>query len=162
MLSLTCRRTDPKLVSCVTRGIWGSTVSSILWNSKRQKTMYYLVDLREQWGTLSIVSSFMWVPSVVLPTGVKATIKRKHKALGDLFLIYFPALIHWWTQVGTFSLMKICHHKFKPLSWSLPQFLCFSSAWSICRRRQWHPTPVLLPGKSHGRRSLVGCSPWGC
>ena len=27
-------------------------------------------------------------------------------------------------------------------------------------RRQCHPTPVLLPGKSHGRRSLVGCSPW--
>ena len=27
--------------------------------------------------------------------------------------------------------------------------------------RQWHPTPVLLPGKSHGQRSLVGCSPWG-
>ena len=29
------------------------------------------------------------------------------------------------------------------------------------RRRQWQPTPVLLPGKSHGLRSLVGCSPWG-
>ena len=29
------------------------------------------------------------------------------------------------------------------------------------RRRQWQPTPVLLPGKSHGWRSLVGCSPWG-
>ena len=29
------------------------------------------------------------------------------------------------------------------------------------QRRQWHPTPVLLPGKSYGRRSLVGCSPWG-
>ena len=29
------------------------------------------------------------------------------------------------------------------------------------QRRQWHPTPVLLPGKSHGWRSLVGCSPWG-
>ena len=27
-------------------------------------------------------------------------------------------------------------------------------------RRQWHPTPVLLPGKSHEQRSLVGCSPW--
>ena len=27
-------------------------------------------------------------------------------------------------------------------------------------RRQWHPIPVLLPGKSHGRRTLVGCSPW--
>ena len=34
---------------------------------------------------------------------------------------------------------------------------------SVCQawRRQWHPTPVLLPGKSHGWRSLVGCSPWG-
>ena len=28
-------------------------------------------------------------------------------------------------------------------------------------RRQWHPTPVLLPRKSHGRRNGVGCSPWG-
>ena len=27
--------------------------------------------------------------------------------------------------------------------------------------RQWHPTPVLLPGKPHGQRSLVGCSSWG-
>ena len=31
----------------------------------------------------------------------------------------------------------------------------------VLSRRQWHPTPVLLPGKSHGWRSLVGCSPWG-
>jgi len=31
----------------------------------------------------------------------------------------------------------------------------------LCRRRQWHPTPVLLPRKSHGWRSLEGCSPWG-
>ena len=29
------------------------------------------------------------------------------------------------------------------------------------KERQWHPTPVILPGKSHGRRRLVGCSPWG-
>ena len=28
-------------------------------------------------------------------------------------------------------------------------------------KRQWQPTPVLLPGESHGWRSLVGCSPWG-
>ena len=36
--------------------------------------------------------------------------------------------------------------------------LCTSSRHSS--RRQWHPTPVLVPGKSHGQRSLVGCSPW--
>ena len=29
-------------------------------------------------------------------------------------------------------------------------------------RRKWQPTPVLLPGKFHGWRSLVGYSPWGC
>ena len=29
------------------------------------------------------------------------------------------------------------------------------------RKKQWHSTPVLLPGKSHGQRSMVGCSPWG-
>ena len=31
---------------------------------------------------------------------------------------------------------------------------------SLCKW-VWCPTPVLLPGKSHGQRSLVGCSPWG-
>ena len=28
-------------------------------------------------------------------------------------------------------------------------------------RKEWQPTPVLLPGQSHGQRSLVGYSPWG-
>ena len=35
----------------------------------------------------------------------------------------------------------------------------FSVHYEINWRRQWHSTPVLLPGKSHGWRSLVGCSP---
>ena len=34
------------------------------------------------------------------------------------------------------------------------------TSMSFVQRRQWHPTPVLLPGKFHGRRSLVGYSPW--
>ena len=37
----------------------------------------------------------------------------------------------------------------------------FLQEYSIIWRRKWQPTPVLLPGKSHGQRSLVGCSPWG-
>ena len=40
-------------------------------------------------------------------------------------------------------------HRFDPWVWKIP--------W----RRKWQPTPVLLPGKSHGQRSLVGYSPWG-
>ena len=49
-----------------------------------------------------------------------------------------------------------------------PVFLCLNvytlslaMPQESVQRRQWHPTPVLLPGKSHGQRSLVGCSPWG-
>ena len=37
----------------------------------------------------------------------------------------------------------------------------FTTCYILSWRRQWPPTPVLLPGKSHGWRSLVGCSPWG-
>ena len=37
----------------------------------------------------------------------------------------------------------------------------FLWGYTILQRRQWQPTPVLLPGKSHGRRSLEGCSLWG-
>ena len=40
---------------------------------------------------------------------------------------------------------------------SLPTNVCLVKA----RRRQWHPTPVVLPGKSHGRSSVVVYSPWG-
>ena len=40
-----------------------------------------------------------------------------------------------------------------------PPFI--STTFKCGRRRQWQPIPVLLPGKSHGQRSLVGCSPWG-
>ena len=43
----------------------------------------------------------------------------------------------------------------------LPSVLFFSTFILKVQRRQWQHTPVLLPGNSHGRRSLVGCSPWG-
>ena len=45
---------------------------------------------------------------------------------------------------------SICHEVTGPDPGSIPGL-----------GRQWHPTLVLLPGKSHGQRSLVGCSPWG-
>ena len=55
-----------------------------------------------------------------------------------------------------------------PASGSFPLSPLFTSGGQSIRctymygwRRQWHPTPVRLPGKSRGQRSLVGCSPWG-
>ena len=47
------------------------------------------------------------------------------------------------------------------VSFRIVVFLGYMPSSLIAWRRQWHPTPVLLPGKSHGQRSLVGCSPWG-
>ena len=50
-------------------------------------------------------------------------------------------------------------------AWWLQSTICITylkTAKRVCGSRQWHPTPVLLPGKSHGWGSLVGCSPWGC
>ena len=46
--------------------------------------------------------------------------------------------------------------------WSFLYLWCISLTFWTYEIQQWHPTPVLLPGKSHGRRSLVGCSPWSC
>ena len=45
----------------------------------------------------------------------------------------------------------------------LPSRRCWFDPWvgKIPWRRKWQPTPVFLPGKSHGQRSLVGYSPWG-
>ena len=51
-------------------------------------------------------------------------------------------LKHWWTT----------HSEV----WAWGQEL-----WGHLDLISWHPIPVLLPGKSHGRRSLLGCSPWG-
>ena len=41
--------------------------------------------------------------------------------------------------------------------------LCNADPWvrKIPWRREWQPTPVFLPGESHGQSSLVGYSPWG-
>ena len=50
------------------------------------------------------------------------------------------------------------HSAIRVVSYAYLSLLIFLLA--ILRRRQWHPTPVLLSGKSHGLRSLVGCSPW--
>ena len=47
--------------------------------------------------------------------------------------------------------------QFSHLYMTTGKTIALTSFWSW----QWHPTPTLLPGKSHGRRSLVGCSPWG-
>ena len=52
-------------------------------------------------------------------------------------------------------------HKMSEPSVTLFDICYFMAPASSIWRRQWQPTPVLLPGKFHGRRSLVGYNPWG-
>ena len=61
------------------------------------------------------------------------------KIKNSLFFVCFYVLFMWKVSQTYYSIV-----------------LCSQ----LCRRRQWHPTPGLLPGKSHGRKSLVGCSLW--
>ena len=77
--------------------------------------------------------------------------------------VHFTRILH---KVGVWQmvlhlLIELINfiHQFIP--WDYNQHrICYSLRWLV-QRRQWHPTLELLPGKSHGRRSLVGCSPWG-
>ena len=61
------------------------------------------------------------------------------------------------TAVGCHFLFHITKY-FNETMRSLVLSVCMSVY--ILWRSQWHPALVLLPGKSHGRRSLEGCSPW--
>ena len=56
-----------------------------------------------------------------------------------------------------------CRHRKMDLGFTVLE-MGKNAIWINCylgRKRQWQPTSVLSPGKSQGRRSLVGCSPWG-
>ena len=77
----------------------------------------------------------------------------------NLSLVY--SLQYFWSKNGCFFLLVLGILQRVYLFLKVKSFHCVlveGNSW----RRQWHPTPVLLPGKSHRRRSLVGCSPWGC
>ena len=72
-------------------------------------------------------------------------------------------------EVGKHKLNEMGALNMKQKKWNKPDkskkssygSALFKYECSLEQRRQWQPTPVLLPGKSHGRRSLIGCSPWG-
>ena len=70
--------------------------------------------------------------------------------------VYWPT--NQWDQL-LFSVSKRASRKKKK---QLYHNHDYRRKCSIIGRRKWQPTPVFLPGESHGRRSLVGCSPWGC
>ena len=88
----------------------------------------------------------------------------RSESFGVFFLLLaFRNFMIMWFDIGFFACLAL------RTWWILSARDTHSLVLSNClvwlmekrQRRRCHPTPVLLPGKSHGQRSLVGCSPWG-
>ena len=76
----------------------------------------------------------------------------------------WPQALIYNACLGKHKAARRIYCLFQPTSEVVPDLPCLEhlrTSPGNCRRRQRQRTPVLLPGKSHGRRSLVGCSPWG-
>ena len=71
--------------------------------------------------------------------------------MGELFLAPGAAAAGSFPADGVTAHTQLCVHALGHRS--------YLGCAADCRRRRRHPTPVLLPGKSHGQRSLVGYSP---
>ena len=69
-----------------------------------------------------------------------------------LKLIFIGVLLLWWLSGKESACQCRSHRRYGFDSWIR----------KIPWRREWPPTPVLLPEKFHGQRSLAGYSPWGC
>ena len=59
------------------------------------------------------------------------------------------------------SVLPMNNQAWFPLGWTGWISLQYKGLSRVFSRRKWQPTPVFLPGKVHGQRSLAGCSPWG-
>ena len=74
-------------------------------------------------------------------------------------------LVSQWSEIPFKDVNQITYFLCPKVSDGFPlrlDTLAFKCSQKTLRRRQWQPTPVFLPGKSQGRRSLVGCHLWGC
>ena len=135
------------------------------------------VLLPRQWWPLRLAGPvyFIHVSVVNTPhsTWQLLAFQTEHlESWGDVLFISCYSTQHHATRVCEEPSANACSMVEKRrggnLHSSLPAFLpscslrVLRNPFYLILSRQWHPTPVLLPGKSHEWRSLVGCSPWGC
>ena len=93
-------------------------------------------------------------------TFVGKVISLLFNTMSRFVIAFLPRSKHLLISCSSHSLQWFwSSRKFKKCKHFFPIYLPWShrTRW----RRQWQPTQVLLPGKSHEWRSLVGCSPWG-
>ena len=125
---------------------------SVLWNCNHQCTGINIW----RWNLWDVIGSQEWNP----PKRIKVLTKRniRELVLSALFLsLSFPSsYLPSFSLSSSLSLSLPCEGKmivYEPGGWSL-------HIRKIHWGRKWQPTPMFLPGKSHGQRSLMGYSPW--
>ena len=111
-------------------------------------TNYYYFGMKHIDTCKHEIKSSNWQIILFKRSVIDTTIHRS----ADPFVCLSLALFTSWAYVNANVTSKQCFPS--PLRETAQLMM-------VGQRRQWHPTPVLLPWKSHGRRSLVGCSPWG-
>ena len=112
---------------------WGGGASG------RVKSQLPSLGLGHVWGTTYIPSS-LWKQAVA---SLSMTCMIQTQTGFIILHVLLPLRPHWFLWENLFFSFN------------------FGSTRSSFQRRQCHPTPVLLPVKSHEQRSLEGCSPWG-
>ena len=143
-----------------------STLSSPSWRSRQEVadprlSTPVLPTWQQSLSSIPQVCLSIWVPALVVPP---ALTDLRHSST----LWWFPCWIPWYTVWETKKSKmpwRGCKRReavAKVIGWDFWQICFFLIILTLNnQRRQWHPTPVLLPGKFHGQRSLVCCSPWG-
>ena len=113
------------------------------------------------WNRLDLIKKFEWTPGVGDRQGGLPCCTSWGRKESDTTERLNRTELKWKGS-GIALLKEIASHKLSVLhfytEWP------FYEIWSLIRllgKRQWHPIPVLLPGESQRRRSLVGCCLWG-
>ena len=116
---------------------------------------YFKFNLRRESGVVKKQCSYSFEWHI-------ADFYEELKKMCSLFICLFLVVV-FKVGGGSCFLIELRCSQFKILCkfQVYSNVICLYLCMYIYQRRQWHPTPVLLPGKSHGWRSLVGCSPWG-
>ena len=113
---------------------------------------------------LPVTPGVSWLPTFAFQSPIMKrtsfwgiSSQRSCRSSQNLSTSAFSALLVWAQTWITVVLNGL------PWKWTeiILSFLRLHPSTAFWRRRRWHPTPVLLPGESHGWRILVGCNPWG-
>ena len=130
----------------------GSPIPGIL-QARTRVGCHFLLHIVKYFNTV-IYLTLQYDPNLIFHIQLTNVANNRFKNFLNLFLKVSSSLIFVLTLIYNRSISGLSNL----LHWPVIFLIDTSGSFG---RRQWHPIPGLLPGKSHGRRSLVGRSPWG-